>query len=116
MQCCGDEFELGQTVEWTVSPHVDREYLATVIGEDAAAAVTDYEDHHDVAEGEVGPVRGTVTAIKAVSCEFAPQGRALYPVPGTAVIGDRRQADGWEREGESRKFLGYLVSLSPAGG
>ena len=112
LQCCGDPFEVGQLVSWTVTSVVDREYLVNVIGEEAAAAVTDHEDHHDVAEGDVRPLSGTVRDIAAVSCHFAPQGRALYPVPGTAVVEMRSRADGWEREDESLKFLGYIVTPS----
>jgi hypothetical protein len=91
---------------------VDREYLENVIGVEAAAAVTDHEDHDDVAGGDVRPLRGTVRNIAAVSCHFAPQGRALYPSPGTALVERRSRADGWEHEDESLRFLGYIVTLS----
>jgi hypothetical protein len=111
LQCCGDPFEVGELVSWTVAEAVDREYLATVIGEEAAATVSDYEDHHDVAGDDVRPLSGTVKEISAVSCHFALQGRALYPVPGTAVVEARSRADGWEHERESLRFLGYIVSL-----
>lgn len=112
LQCCGDPFEVGQPVSWMVTSAVDREYLENVIGAEAAAAVTDHEDHHDVAEGDVRPLSGIVRDIAAVSCHFAPQGRVLYPVPGTAVVEMRSHADGWEREEDSLKFLGYIVTVS----
>ena len=112
LQCCGEPFEVGQPVSWTVASVVDREYLTNVIGAEAAAAVSDYEDHHDVAEGDVRPLSGTVRDIAAISCQFAPRGRALYPVPGTAVVETRSRADGWEHEDESLKFMGYIVTLS----
>lgn len=111
LQCCGDPFGVGELVSWTVPEAVDREYLATVIGEEAAAGVSDYEDRHDVSGGDVRSLSGTVKEISAVSCHFAPQGRALYPVPGTAVVEARSRADGWEHEHESLRFLGYIVSL-----
>jgi hypothetical protein len=114
-QCCGDPFEVGQSVSWTVASAIDRDYLATVIGEDAAAKISDYEDHHHVAEGDVRPVGGTVSGIAAVSCQFARQDRAFYPVPGTAVVEARSRADGWEREDELLKFLGYIVTLASPG-
>jgi hypothetical protein len=112
LQCCGDPFEVGQPVSWTVTSAVDREYLENVIGAEAAAAVTDHEDHHDVAGGDVRPLSGTVTDIAAVSCHFALQGRALYPVPGTAVVETRSRADGREHEDGSLRFLGYIVTLT----
>lgn len=99
-------------MSWTVTSAVDREYLENVIGAEAAAAVSDHEDHHDVAAGEVRPLSGMVRDIAAVSCHFAAQGRALYPVPGTAVVEARSRADGWEHEDDSLKFLGYIVTLS----
>lgn len=112
MQCCGDPFAVGQMVSWTTSPEVDQDYLGTVLGSESAAEITDYEDHHDVAEGLTVEMSGVVESIRAVSCRFAQRDRAMYPVEGTAVVETRTDANGWEPESDDVRFLGYVVTLA----
>ncbi len=38
-------------------------------------------------------------------------GDALYPVSGSARVESKPSADGWERETDELRFLGYLVDL-----
>ncbi len=111
MECCGTPFAVGQTVTWTTTKNVDRERLAIVLGAEAAAAITDREDHHDLDDDADDVTTGTVESIVAVSCRLAPQGDVLYPVEGTAVVEPRAEADGWETERGDISFLGYLVTL-----
>jgi hypothetical protein len=97
LQCCGDPIHVGRDVTLTVSPNVDVDYLGTVLGEERASTLTDYEDHHDV-EAPVVELLGVVDTVEAVSCEFSLQGRALYPVAGTSVVEHReRGMDGSRR-------------------
>jgi hypothetical protein len=122
MQCCGDPFATGSTVTWTLEP-LDGGYLAEVLGEEEAARLTGAEEHHGGVEGRESRVAtGVVRTIDAVFCRFAPrdtsEGRALYPVRGTAVVVAKTSADGWERErhgpefeSDDIKFLGYVVDL-----
>jgi hypothetical protein len=46
MQCCGPPFADGDTVEWTLSPDNDLEWLDSVVGRDVAQTVDFSEDHH----------------------------------------------------------------------
>lgn len=113
MQCCGDPFTLGQRVSWTTSGEVDREYLGVVLGEQAAAQITDYEDHHDTSATTL--IEGTVRSIDAVWCRFAPRGwdfLSLYPVRGTTLIESRTHADGREEKERNLRFVGYVVTLT----
>jgi hypothetical protein len=119
MQCCGDPFSVGSTVSWTVM-RPDREHLASVLGDDEAARVTDAEEHHGGDEGrESWEVTGTVRSIEAVVCRYAPHGgsdsRTLYPVAGTAIITTLSAADGWESDidgpEDDLQFVGYVVGL-----
>ncbi len=113
IQCCGDPFTLGQRVSWTLSGELDRDYLASVLGEEAAARITDYADHHETRATTL--IEGTVLSIDAVWCRFAPRGwdiLSLYPVPGTTLIKPRTSGDGWEEERRSLSFVGYVVTLT----
>ena len=115
-QCCGEPFAVGDAVSWTVSSNIDREWLAHSVGGDTAAAITDYEDHHDTAEGEIKKITGRVTAISAAFCQYAPKPGGppnyLEAVPGTAVFEPRSRANGWEdRDPRANHFVGYVVSL-----
>ncbi len=122
-QCCGEPFAVGDTVTWIVAPNVDREWFTNLLHDDAAMPITDVEDHHSTEQGEIERITGTVGAIDAVFCQYAPKPagpqNSLYPVPGTDVFEPRTRADGWEHEdhrGPSegdrwRSFVGYLVSL-----
>ena len=72
LQCCGDPIDVGRDVTLAASPNVDQDYLGTVLPEDVAATLTDYEDHHDV-EASVSELRGVVESVETESCQFAPQ-------------------------------------------
>jgi hypothetical protein len=114
MQCCGDPFRVGQVVQFTTTSDVDRDYLGVVMGEDAAAALTDYEDHHELEIGPMTPLTGTVERIEAVSCQYERVDHMLCPSAGTAHIVLRDEATGWEPEddGEGLRFVGYVVTVA----
>ena len=114
MQCCGEPFALEQTVSWGLDPIQDRDYLSTVLGEEMASRITDYEDHHDVSDVGAARLQGRVRSIEAVSCEFAVQGAYLNPIPGSRVIEPRSAASGQENENDNYRFLGYIVDLETA--
>ncbi len=84
---------------------VDREFLGVVLGEQRAAALTDYEDHHDLDEGPMSPLAGTVKDIEAISCRYERQGQAMYPMTGTATVVRCDEATGWEPEGDNTHFV-----------
>lgn len=60
MQCCGDPFEVGSAVSWTVAPPSDRDFLAAVLGTEGAAAIMEIEDHHDTGPVSDRPLAGLV--------------------------------------------------------
>ena len=111
LQCCGDPFEVGADIAWSVSEAVDEEWLSATIG-NMAGLVTDVERHHD--GDDIRELRGTVTQITAAWCQYQPisrRGRTLVPVHGSETFESRERADGWEPEGADRRFLGYLVEV-----
>ncbi len=114
IQCCGDPFRVGQHVQFSTTSEADREFLDAVLGEDGAAAVTDYEDHHDLDVGPMTRLTGTVERIEAISCRYEPHDRAMYPVAGTTQVALRDQATGWEPEPEREdlRFLGYIATVA----
>lgn len=111
MQCCGDPFRVGQRVEFSTTSAVDRDFLGVVLGEQRAAALTDYEDHHDLDVGPMSVLAGTVESIEAISCRYARRDRAMYPMAGTTKAVRLDEATGWEPEGGDVHFVGYIVTL-----
>ena len=121
LQCCGDPFKVGDTVEWICSDLVDREFLAMILGDARAEEITHVEDHHDVA-GPTSPLSGRVTSIASVACKTEQQGDVRVPAAGGAQIRELSSADGWESEpkdewipdgsDEIPHFYGYLVHIN----
>lgn len=112
MQCCGEKFRVGSTVEWGLRP-ASQDWLASVLGE-AAAEVDAAEEHHG--SGAPGP-RGLVRSITAVHCRYAPLPGAAsetrYPVKGTQVLTAVESADRWTQgDRDELSFVGYLVRLA----
>jgi hypothetical protein len=115
IQCCGEPFAVGSTVDWTVHPVEDRDLLGTVLGLDRAATVDVEEDHHS--EEELGSsITGEVVRIDAVRCRYGPgpdDDGVSYPVMGSTVLTPVSRADGWETDVGDLWFAGYLVVLEP---
>lgn len=113
MECCGAPFAVGEVVEWTVSSHLDAEWLTAALGAETASALTHSEDHHD--EGrQASPTRATVRRITCAYCEYGPHAeahKALYPVLGTTVLIELTRVDGTESRLSDRVFIGYLIEV-----
>lgn len=114
MQCCGEPFRIGQQVRFETTSAIDRRSLGVVLGEDAAASLTDYEDHHGLEVGPMAPLAGTVKRIEAVSCRYELRNGVRYPVAGTTRVVLRDEATGWEPEDEDDdvRFVGYVVTVA----
>ncbi|MFI7636200.1 DUF6578 domain-containing protein [Nonomuraea sp. NPDC049400] len=115
MQCCGEKFRVGSTVEWTLGP-AGQDWLASVLGE-AAAEVDAREEHHGGVSKETLGTRGQVQSITAVHCRYAPTPGAdsgtRYPVKGTQVLTAVESADRWtQKDHDELLFVGYLVRLA----
>ncbi|MYX34948.1 MULTISPECIES: DUF6578 domain-containing protein [unclassified Streptomyces] len=112
IQCCGQNFALGDVVSWNLL-EVDPEDYADVLGSERAAAIDFCEEHHGQ-EGEQEPTELQVLTIAEVHCryEVRPDGAAtaLYPLPGTTVLVPVRKADGWAKAQPDVRFAGYLVT------
>jgi hypothetical protein len=76
--------------------------------------ITDAEEQHSESDEGLTSLSGEVRSISSVHCAYAPSptGDELDPVPGSARVESQRSADGWERETDELKFLGYLVDLA----
>jgi hypothetical protein len=120
MQCCGDPFASGSAIDWTTGQTVDREFLASFLGHAAAARFTDAEEHHTEVTVELDRLIGVVRAIEAVFCRYVPSerdgGSVLAPAAHSGKAIPRSSADGWEKEKDGLTFVGYAVTVDPAGG
>lgn len=113
MECCGEPFRVGDTVDWSLVADPDVDWLEAAIGAELASKITHQEDHHDV-DGEAGAHHGRVKSIRCAYSAYAPSGgdqRTLYPVAGTTEIVPTDRVDGTENTGSSRHFNGYVVEL-----
>lgn len=113
MQCCGEPFEVGASIEWTVLPVTDATGYAAFLEPHVVARITDREDHHTDSR-ELVTMRGVVRSIDAVFCRYRVRGKAAVPVERSGVLEQRRVASGWEADdevGAGRTFVGYLVAL-----
>lgn len=112
--CCGDDFAVGSRVTWQLHARADPEWLATVIGQDEAATVTHCEEHHDGGDSAVATT-GTVRAIRAAYCRFAPRSSVdahmLYPVPKSTVLTPIFEVDAEPPQEEGLSLVGFLVDL-----
>lgn len=119
MQCCGEPFRVGGQVQWSTTRELDTDYFSELLGPAGAAALTDYEDHHDLDVGPMAPLVGTVERIEAIFCQYGRRGQALYPIAGTTRVDLRDTATGWESEHEDEqvglRFVGYVVTVASDG-
>jgi hypothetical protein len=111
MQCCGDPFEVGSQVSWTILAEVDVKWLTSVLGPDRAATVDCAEESHGAVE-QLPVLEGTVRSIELVYCQYASDGRVQLPVPGSAVVTQTQAAIGWEESRKGMSFVGYLVDIA----
>ena len=117
MQCCGEPIEIGSQVQWRLEAP-DRDFATAVLGDEVAVTITHAEEHHSGTAAMSPPTSGTVKSIRAVWCRYAPVrsavGESLYPLAGSAEIGQLSTADGWETENDDLRFVAYLVELDDA--
>lgn len=104
LQCCGEPFEIGSRVTWTVM--VDSlEGVRTSLGN--SSHVDAREDHHDLAPEDAPMIQGTVRAIYAVTFAFEslPGGGSQWAA-GSARLRSITRAVGTDVEP-----MGYLVDI-----
>ena len=117
VQCCGEPFSVGSQVSWTLSRCTDPAFATAVLGDDLASSLTHQEEHHGGLPDDAPTTTGVVRSIRAVSCAYAPDAddrTCLRPVPGTSRVTDEVDADGWEPETDTLRFVAYIVGLDVA--
>lgn len=118
MDCCGDPFAVGDTVEWTVASP-DPAWLLRVYGEEAGG-LTDVVDRHETRDA-CYELRGVVRRIRAGHVHLVPSspGQGGRVLPAGGVLRDVRQATRFAPAPSGREHSGFLVDLEvtpPAGG
>jgi hypothetical protein len=114
MQCCGKPFSVGSGIDWTLAAITDRDFLATVLGQELAGAVTHHEEHHGGLPEGAPRTLGTVRSIRAVRCRYRPapgQTKLLQPVPDSATVTAVQSAAGWDADAQDARFVGYLIEV-----
>jgi hypothetical protein len=116
MQCCGEPFSVGATVEWTLAPVGDRGAIALAMGLELAETVTHQEDHHSLLLPENAPrTAGTVRSIRAVHGRYRRaqgQAKCLSQLRESATATLVSSANGWEAaDQDGPRFVGYLIEL-----
>jgi hypothetical protein len=109
MECCGEPFGIGSTVEWVLCPVSEsrRKFFRSVFGDDAAERVTDTEEGHGGGapdEVDLPVVTGVVRSIERAAWVLQPRPEDLpmseepdvYAVPGSVVVEARSTAEPWE--------------------
>jgi hypothetical protein len=118
MHCCGEPFSVGSSVSWTLASDPERDFLASVLGDQVAGTVTHWEEHHGGLPDDAPTTAGVVRFIRAVRCRYGrnpdhPQ-EALYPMKGSGTFTSVTSADGWDKDDGDVKFVGYLIELDAA--
>lgn len=115
MECCGEPFELGDRVTWTVEEADDREWLLAALGPDHAVTVTHLEEHHAQDASRLLTMTGFVTKIAGAWCAYGPRhvgDEDSYPIPGTERFVDLYGSHGVEGQPAAGQSLsGWLVEL-----
>ena len=115
MQCCGKPFEVGSRVAWTLVP-VGADFLGDMLGAGSRGTIDAAEEHHGAVPEDTPETTGTVRAISAVQCRYAPvpggDERMLAAVASSAVQTAVQAADGWVPDRGGLQFAGYLVRLA----
>ncbi len=69
---------MGQWVEFTTTQQVDHEFLSVVLGEQRAADASGLRGSPLSRRRTIAPLSDAVQTIKAISCRYEMQGRAMY--------------------------------------
>lgn len=117
MECCGDDFAVGDEVTWHLDGEPDVEWYESALGADRAQRITHAEEHHPTDE-DFPEFSGQVLSITRAWCRYGPVGsddRVHYPVPGSAEFQQVERSDGVERYAHTGlTFNGWIVELDLA--
>ncbi len=123
-RCCGEQFGVGSTVNWNVTPEDEvSEWTNKLLGEEWGRKVDFHEEHHYSEDEPTSPLSGLVKSIQVVTCDrelkenegIGPKGLVWMPVPGSGRLREVEVADKWEPEpnpeDHSTSFDGWIVEL-----
>ena len=117
LQCCGEPFEVGEVVRWTLVERPFEPVLADHTGRREVLLLTHAEEHHGDAPQDTPVTHGRVRRILAVTYEYAQvpgSARTFAPVEASGRTQELWRVDGWESElppDGPRRFAGYVVDL-----
>lgn len=117
-QCCGDDFEVGSAVSWSVFPSdIPDGWVELLLGLTWAQRVTFREEHHVDDDNSSIVIAGIVRSIREVTCRRTEQPRVGWvPVAGSGVVKEVDIADKWSAEpphdlSPRVTFDGWIVEL-----
>ena len=106
LQCCGEVFAVGDTVNWTC-------YIPDTPKDAHGISIDFEENHHDMSTHSIS---GTITKIIAERSELPPSNDTIYYEKVTTIHEEMLQVEGWEKEYSSddntrRTLWGYILTL-----
>jgi len=107
MKCCGDPFQIGSVVRWTVSPWSSA--WPDTHFPDRLARIDYREEHHGGAD--LTEITGMVTSIDIVRWGYEEFGGTWYPKFDSATLVSVDRADGSDDDDGDLEFVGYLVEI-----
>ncbi len=118
MECCGDDFAVGDTVRWHLDDAPDPDWYDAALGPAVARRITHAEDHHP-SDHEFPVLIGRVIGIQRAWCGYGPTGkgdRVLSPISGSAWFEKVDESDlpGGRERGELI-FNGWVVEVDLVG-
>lgn len=117
MECCGDDFAVGDTVSWHLDDAPDPDWYEAALGPEIAQRITHAEEHHPT-DDDFPAFTGRVLGLQRAWCRYSPTGsdnRVLYPAPNSALF-ERVDASDIpdRREHGELTFNGWIVELELA--
>lgn len=118
MECCGDEFAVGDTVSWHLDDAPDPDWYEAALDMQIAQRITHAEEHHPT-DDDFPVLTGRVVGIQRAWCRYGPtepESKVLYPTSNSALF---EQVDGSDipdrREHGELIFNGWVVDLDLVG-
>jgi len=109
-QCCGQPWDVGTAVSWTVTDP-DRDFLVPLFSDENRVVIDKAEEHHNPGLDGFPTVSGMIRSIRAVSVayELNQDARVMYPVPGSATLTSLPSSESSPLDVPD--FTGYIVEL-----